>query len=196
MSDTAIPLAPGPAATGRTGSDEVILALAVNGDAIRRLCPASRTLLDFLREDLRLTGSKHGCDVGDCGACTVLVNGVPRLACITLAVEVDGEDVRTIEGAGAGEAPIIAAFDHHVASQCGYCTPGIVLCLSHLFSENPRADDAAIREALGSNICRCTGYMKILAAAREVARGSGHAANASSDNAATSASSENKEGLA
>lgn len=150
---------------------EVVVALTVNGDRVRRLCPASRTLLDFLREDLGLTGSKHGCDVGDCGACTVLVDGIPRLSCITLAAEVDGLAVRTIEGAGATEAPIVAAFDKHVASQCGYCTPGIVLCLSHLFTEDPEADDEAIRQALGSNICRCTGYTKIIAAAREVAQG-------------------------
>lgn len=153
--------------------DEVVVGLSVNGEAVRRLIPASRTLLDFLREDLGLTGSKHGCDVGDCGACTVLVDGVPRLSCITLAVEVEGLDVRTIEGAGPAEAPIIAALDKHVASQCGYCTPGIVLALSHLYAEAPQADEAAIREALGSNICRCTGYTKILAAAREVAAGNG-----------------------
>ncbi len=149
--------------------DEIVLTLTVNGDKHRRLIPASRTLLDFLREDLGLTGSKHGCDVGDCGACTVRVGGVPRLACITLAAEVDGEEVQTIEGIGAAEAPLVAAFDKHVASQCGYCTPGIILSLSHLFEQDPAADDAAIRETLGSNICRCTGYTKILAAAREVA---------------------------
>lgn len=153
--------------------NEVVIALTVNGEPVRRLCPASRTLLDFLRDDLGLTGSKHGCDVGDCGACTVLVDGVPRLACITLAADVDGREVRTIEGAGEAEAPIIAAFDKHVASQCGYCTPGIVLCLSHLFGEEPHPGEEAIRNALGSNICRCTGYTKILAAAREVAAGVG-----------------------
>ncbi|MSP54295.1 MAG: (2Fe-2S)-binding protein [Myxococcales bacterium] len=145
---------------------ERVVALTVNGDSVRRLCPSSRTLLDFLRVDLGLNGSKHGCDVGDCGACTVLVDGIPRLSCITLAVEVEGLAVRTIEGAGPDEARIVAAFDEHVASQCGYCTPGIVLCLSHLYSEDPAADDEAIRQALGSNICRCTGYTKILAAAR------------------------------
>lgn len=150
-------------------ADELILALTVNGDPVRKLIPASRTLLDLLREDLGLTGSKHGCDVGDCGACTVRVDGEPRLACITLAAEVGGRTVRTIEGCGAAEAPIVAAFDRHVASQCGYCTPGIVLGLAHLFEHAPHADDAAIQEALAANLCRCTGYTKILAAAREVA---------------------------
>ncbi len=150
-------------------SDDLILTLVVNGDPVRRLIPASRTLLDFVREDLGLTGSKHGCDVGDCGACTVRVDGVPRLSCITLAAEVEGCAVQTIEGIGAAEAPIVAAFDKHVASQCGYCTPGIVMCLADLYQTCPTPDDAAIKQALGSNICRCTGYTKILAAAREVA---------------------------
>jgi 4-hydroxybenzoyl-CoA reductase subunit gamma len=122
-----------------------------------------------LREDLNLTGTKHGCDVGDCGACTVLVNGVPRLACITLAADCAGEHVETIEGVGAGGGlnPIQQAFDHHVAAQCGYCTPGFVMTLTHLFAAEPNADEATLREALGSNICRCTGYVKILAAARD-----------------------------
>jgi aerobic-type carbon monoxide dehydrogenase small subunit (CoxS/CutS family) len=150
-------------------SDEVVLTVWINGERVRRLVPASRTLLDFIREDLRLTGSKHGCDVGDCGACTVRVDGLPRLACITLAADVEGATVQTIEGCGAQEAYIVDALDKHVASQCGYCTPGIVLCLASLFDEGGAVGEAEIREALGSNICRCTGYTKILAAAREAA---------------------------
>ena len=151
--------------------NDVILSVTVNGDAVRRLVPAHRSLLDFLREDLDLTGSKHGCDVGDCGACTVLVDGVPRLACITLAADVQGADLRTIEGvAVAGELhPVQRAFDKHVASQCGYCTPGIVMTLVSLLEEDPHPDDDALKNALGSNICRCTGYTKIIAAAREAA---------------------------
>lgn len=150
---------------------EVILSLTVNGDAVRRLVPASRSLLDFLRDDLDLTGSKHGCDVGDCGACTVLVDDLPHLACITLAAAVDGTAIRTIEGvAGDGVLhPVQAAFDKHVASQCGYCTPGIVMALVHLLEEEPHPDDTTLKHTLGSNICRCTGYTKILAAAREAA---------------------------
>lgn len=152
-------------------NDEIILQLTVNGEPVRRLIPASRSLLDFLREDLDLTGSKHGCDVGDCGACTVLVDGLPRLACITLAAEVEGRAVRTIEAVAEGDRlhPIQAAFDKHVAAQCGYCTPGIVMTLLALLEEAPEASDAEIRHALGSNICRCTGYTKILLAAREAA---------------------------
>lgn len=150
---------------------EVILSLTVNGEPVRRMVPASRSLLDFLREDLALTGSKHGCDVGDCGACTVLVDGLPTLACITLAADVAGRAVETIEGvAKDGHLhPIQRAFDRHVAAQCGYCTPGIVMTLKALLEEDPSPSDAVIKEALGSNICRCTGYTKILAAAREAA---------------------------
>ncbi len=148
---------------------ELLLSLRVNGEPVRRLVPASRSLLEFLREDLDLTGSKHGCDVGDCGACTVLVDGLPRLACITLAADMDGREVTTIEGVSPdGQlTPIQAAFDRHVAAQCGYCTPGFVMALTHLQAENPHPSEAELRSALGSNICRCTGYTKILAAARE-----------------------------
>lgn len=154
-------------------ASETILSLTVNGRPIRRLVAGSRSLLDFLRDDLDLTGSKHGCDVGDCGACTVQVDGQARLACITLAADMEGTSVLTIEGVGSGHPdgihPIQRCFDKHVASQCGYCTPGIVMALEALFREAPAADDSQIRDVLGSNICRCTGYTKILAAAREAA---------------------------
>ena len=148
---------------------ELVLSLSVNHEPVRRLVPASRTLLELLRDDLDLTGSKHGCDVGDCGACTVIVNGQPRLACITLAADCEGAEVQTIEGVATGGElhPVQAAFDRHVAAQCGYCTPGFVMTLTHLFTENPTASDDEITHALGSNICRCTGYIKILTAARE-----------------------------
>ncbi len=145
--------------------DDLLFSAAVNGARARRLIPASRSLLDLLRDDLQLTGTRHGCDVGDCGACTVLVDGSPRLSCITLAAEVEGAEIRTIEGLPWG--PIHAAFDRHVAAQCGYCTPGIVLCLHALLAEQPAATEADLRESLGSNICRCTGYTKILDAARD-----------------------------
>ncbi|MCB9763304.1 MAG: (2Fe-2S)-binding protein [Alphaproteobacteria bacterium] len=151
---------------------EHILTLTVNGDRRRLLAPASRTLLDLLREDLGLTGSKHGCDVGDCGACTVLVDGVPRLACITLAADADGCAVTTIEGLATADGlhPVQQAFHDHLAAQCGYCTPGFVVALAALFAEHPDASDDRLRETLGANICRCTGYTKILDAAR-AARG-------------------------
>ncbi len=148
---------------------EHVLTLSVNGDAHRVLTPSNRSLLDLLRIDLGLTGSKHGCDVGDCGACTVLVDGLPRLSCITLAADVEGRQVQTIEGvANGGELhPIQIAFDEHVAAQCGYCTPGIVVALKSLFERIPDPSDAEIRDTLGSNICRCTGYTKILSAAAQ-----------------------------
>ena len=149
---------------------ELALHLEVNGEPVRRWVPAWRTLLDFLREDLDLTGSKHGCDVGDCGACTVLVDGAPRLSCVTVAAACQGRKVQTIEGLGAdGLHPIQAALHRHVGAQCGYCTPGIALALAALLEREPRPSIEAIREALGSNLCRCTGYTRILSAACEVA---------------------------
>ena len=149
---------------------ESLINVFVNGERIRRLIPSNRSLLDFLREDLELTGSKHGCDVGDCGACTVRVNGAPRLACITLALDCEGAQVQTVEGlAQSGTLhPIQDALHRHVAAQCGYCTPGIAMSLVALAEDTPRPTIDDIREALSSNICRCTGYTKILAAASEV----------------------------
>ena len=150
---------------------DFILETEVNGDAQRSLVPAHRTLLEYLREDLDLTGSKHGCDVGDCGACTVSVDGNLRLACITLAAEAHGARVETIEGLSAGGElhPVQVCLDKHVAAQCGYCTPGIAMALSHALEQDPRVDEARLRTVLSSNICRCTGYTKILLAAAEAA---------------------------
>ncbi|MCK6504531.1 (2Fe-2S)-binding protein [Myxococcota bacterium] len=150
---------------------DLVLSTTVNGEPVRLLIPAHRSLLDLLREDLGLTGSKHGCDVGDCGACTVHLDGQPRLACITLAAEVQGRRVTTIEGMAPGGVlhPVQDALHRHVGAQCGYCTPGIVMSLSALMQERQgeEIDDAALKEALGANICRCTGYTKILAAAHD-----------------------------
>lgn len=144
---------------------ELVLDLRVNGDRRRLLVPANTTLLTLLREHLGLTGSKHGCDLGDCGACTVQLDGEPRLSCITLAAEADGRDVTTIEGI---QGHVVQdTFHEHVAAQCGFCTPGFVVNLVALFEEHPDATDEQITEALGANICRCTGYTKILAAARD-----------------------------
>jgi aerobic-type carbon monoxide dehydrogenase small subunit (CoxS/CutS family) len=148
----------------------IILSVVINGEPVRQIVSANRSLLDFIREDLGLTGSKHGCDVGDCGACTVRVDGRPRLSCITLAVECEGLHIQTIEGlADAGVLhPLQSALHRHVAAQCGYCTPGIAMALAALMDEPGQTTDEDLLEVLGSNICRCTGYVKILAAAREV----------------------------
>ncbi|MED5372972.1 MAG: (2Fe-2S)-binding protein [Myxococcota bacterium] len=146
--------------------DRLILDFDLNGSPVSALAPANRSLLDLLREDLGHTGSKHGCDIGDCGACTVLLDGKPVLACITLAASAQGRQVRTIEGVGVPEPSVLQqCFHEHVASQCGFCTPGIIMVLEALFEADPDPSEPAMREALGANICRCTGYTKILSAA-------------------------------
>lgn len=151
---------------------ELVLSCVVNGEPARVLIPGERTLLDLLRGDLRLTGSKQGCDVGDCGACTVLVNGLPRLSCISLAAEMEGRAITTIEGLGAqGLHPIQEALHRHVGAQCGYCTPGVALTLAALLDGDEAPGEAELTEALSSTICRCTGYQSILRAAREVIAG-------------------------
>jgi len=145
---------------------ESVIELVVNGDKKRLLVPANRSLLDALRDDLGLTGSKHGCDVGDCGACTVEVEGIAQLSCVRLAATCDGLNIKTIEGIGSDKPSVVqVAFDECVASQCGYCTPGFVVALEQLFNTQNDPTDAQIKRCLGSNICRCTGYTKIIDAA-------------------------------
>lgn len=147
-------------------ADPIILRCRLNGTPKTELIAPNRSLLDFLREDLGFTGSKHGCDVGDCGACTVRIDGAPTLSCITLAASVEGKSLQTIEGVAGSEPTLVQqCFHEHVAAQCGYCTPGIVLVLEALFEEQADPSEEAIAEVLGSNICRCTGYTKILSAA-------------------------------
>lgn len=160
-----------PAAPDRSVRLRQILRLTVNGEAAESLVAPHQSLADFLREDLGLTGTKHGCDLGDCGACTVLVDGEPRLSCITLALECEGREVTTIEGVARDGRlhPVQEAFDRCVAAQCGYCTPGLVLSCVALLRDNPSPSEAQIRAGLSGNICRCTGYTKIMDAVREAA---------------------------
>ncbi|MGH7777472.1 MAG: (2Fe-2S)-binding protein [Candidatus Dormibacterales bacterium] len=142
------------------------LLLRVNGEERELLAPVHKTLLEVLREDLGLTGTKHGCELGECGACAVLVGGRPRLSCLTLPVQVAGQEVTTVEGMAAGPEldPLQAAFAEVGAAQCGYCTPGVLLTARALLAEVPSPTQAQIKEALSGSICRCTGYAKIVEA--------------------------------
>jgi len=149
-----------------------VLRLRVNGDLVEVAAPAHWTLLEVLRYRLGLTGSKQGCDKGDCGACTVLHDGRPILSCITLAALVEGADITTIEGlmpahvaaGGAGADPVQEAFDRCGALQCGFCQPGMMLSARALLNENPSPTRAQIAQALAGNLCRCTGYTQIVQA--------------------------------
>jgi aerobic-type carbon monoxide dehydrogenase small subunit (CoxS/CutS family) len=149
-----------------------VLQLQVNGDRIEVAAPAHWTLLEVLRYELGLTGSKQGCDKGDCGACTVLADGKPVLACLTLAALAQGVEITTIEGllpahlaaGGSGPDPVQDAFDRCGALQCGFCQPGMMLSARALLNENPTPTRAEIRDALAGNLCRCTGYTQIVQA--------------------------------
>jgi carbon-monoxide dehydrogenase small subunit len=128
-------------------------------------------LLNLLREDLSLTGTKYGCGIGECGSCTVLIDGEPVPSCLTLAVEVDGREVVTIEGIAKGGnlSAVQEAFLEEGAIQCGYCTPGFVIASEALLKENPRPSEEEIREYLKGNLCRCTGYVNIVKAVKKAA---------------------------
>ena len=148
------------------------ITIKVNGETFDLLIEPRKTLVQVLREDLRLTGTKTGCNVGDCGTCTVLINGVAVLSCLTLAVEVQDKEITTIEGLAEGEKldPIQEAFVDHGAIQCGFCTPGMILAAKSLLRENAEPDREEIKEAIGGNLCRCTGYAKIIEAIEKAAQ--------------------------
>jgi aerobic-type carbon monoxide dehydrogenase small subunit (CoxS/CutS family) len=165
-------------ARGRGGADGPLrLALTVNGERRDLLVDGTKTLLEVLREDLRLTGTKHGCELGECGACAVQVAGRPVLSCLLLAVECAGAAVTTVEGLAAGPqlSRLQAAFADHGAAQCGYCTPGILVTAQALLERRPHPTRAEIAEALSGNLCRCTGYLQILEAVEAAARAEGPA---------------------
>jgi len=136
----------------------------VNGEDHDLAAAPHKTLLEVLREEMGLTGTKHGCELGECGTCTVLVDGRPVLSCLALPIELEGRAITTVEGlARAGRLhPLQQAFAELGAAQCGYCTPGILLTARALLADNPRPTRQEIREALAGNLCRCTGYTKIL----------------------------------
>ncbi len=149
-----------------------LIKLEVNGEAFEIPVEPRTTLLEVLREELGLTGTKEGCSTGDCGACTVLIGGKPVVSCLTLAIEVEGREIVTIEGLSQGGQlhPIQQAFIDHFAVQCGYCTPGMILSAKALLDRNPNPTAEEIRETISGNICRCTGYVKIVEAIMAVAK--------------------------
>jgi carbon-monoxide dehydrogenase small subunit len=154
---------PGAAATP---PGKVLVRFHVNGETVEAAIKPQRTLLEVLREDLNLTGTKHGCELGECGTCTVLLDGKPVLSCLVLGIECAGRPIVSVEGLAKGpEAdPLQTAFAELGAAQCGYCTPGILCAARALLDQNARPTRDQIREALSGNLCRCTGYIKIFEA--------------------------------
>jgi aerobic carbon-monoxide dehydrogenase small subunit len=144
---------------------------SLNGKSITREVPSHRLLLDLLRDEIGLTGTKEGCGTGDCGACTVIMNGKPVNSCLVLSGELDGVDVTTIEGLKIGPElhAIQKAFIQDGGAQCGYCTPGMLMMSKALLDENPDPSEEDIRFALSGNLCRCTGYAKIIQAVQDAA---------------------------
>ena len=151
---------------------------SINGDPVEFLASPEQTLVDVLREDLDRTGTKEGCSTGDCGACSVLLNGRLVCACLVLAVEAEGAEVTTIEGIGSDDGlhPIQEKFLEHAALQCGICTPGYIVATKALLEKYPDPDEETIRYWLAGNLCRCTGYDKIVRAVQDAATSLAHEA--------------------
>ena len=149
-----------------------IIQLNVNGEEFEILTEVHKTLLEVLREDLGLTGTKRGCDLGSCGACTVLINGRPHLSCLTLAADAQGKKVMTIEGLSPDGRlhPLQKSFVEKGAIQCGFCTPGMILTAKVFLDENPHPSEREVKKAISGNLCRCTGYVKIVEAILSVAK--------------------------
>ena len=144
----------------------------VNGDEVEFLCETGQTLLEALRDELRLTGTKEGCGTGDCGACSVVVDGRLQCSCLMLGVEAEGKSIETIEGMAKGEKlhPLQQKFLEHAALQCGVCTPGMLIAAKSLLERNPDPTEEEVRYGLAGNLCRCTGYHKIVEAVLDAAR--------------------------
>jgi carbon-monoxide dehydrogenase small subunit len=156
-----------------------LIRLRVNGEEREIWTAVHKTLLEVLREELQLTGTKHGCELGECGACAVLIDGRPSLSCLVLPIEIQQSEIVTVEGlASEGQPhPLQLTFAELGAAQCGYCTPGMLLTASALLQAESRPDESAIRDALAGNLCRCTGYHKIIEAV-ELAAGRMHSEGA------------------
>jgi carbon-monoxide dehydrogenase small subunit len=150
---------------------KTLLTLRVNGETHTVAAEPHHTLLEVLREEMGLTGTKHGCELGECGACTVLVGGTPVLSCLTLPIELDGAEVTTVEGLANGPElhPLQTAFAEEGAAQCGYCTPGILMSAKALLDRDPAPTREAIAQAIAGNLCRCTGYTAIYEAVEKAA---------------------------
>ncbi len=138
----------------------------INGESHEIVAPVNKTLLEILREDLGLAGTKHGCELGECGTCTVLIDGEPVLSCLVLPIEVQGHEILKVEGLAKGDQPhaLQVAFVELGAAQCGYCTPGMMMSAKALLDSNPQPSTREIKEYLAGNLCRCTGYLQILEA--------------------------------
>ena len=147
-----------------TRTKKLLVTLNVNGEELELAIAPHHTLLEVLREDAGLTGTKHGCEQGECGLCTVLIDGSPQFSCLALAIEAQGSQIRTVEGlARGGELhPLQQAYVETGASQCGYCSPGMLMSAIALLEQNPAPTRDEIREALAGNLCRCTGYLAII----------------------------------
>ena len=153
-------------------STKIRVACRVNGEPVDTLTDGYKTLLEVLREDLYLTGTKHGCELGECGACAVLLDGQPMLSCLVLADECHGREITTVEGVAQDGRlhPLQECFADLGASQCGYCTPGILITAKALLEREPHPTRERIAEALSGNLCRCTGYLQIIEAVEAAAR--------------------------
>jgi aerobic carbon-monoxide dehydrogenase small subunit len=149
-----------------------VITVTINGTEYEREVEARKLLIHFIRDDVDLTGSHIGCDTGNCGACSVIVNGTLVKSCMMLAVQADGATIETVEGLAEGDelTPLQQSFSEHHALQCGYCTPGMLMSATALLRENPSPSEDEIKKALQGNICRCTGYWNIFEAVKAVAK--------------------------